>query len=51
MKEEDLKVYFGTVYLLYAMGKKYPNAKYERNWQYDFPAAKISTDPNIQEND
>jgi hypothetical protein len=27
--KEDLKNGFGTVYLLYAIEKKYPNAKYE----------------------
>lgn len=43
--EEDLKNGFGTVYLPYAIDKKYPNAKYEWNWQYVFPATKISTDP------
>jgi integron integrase len=43
--EEDLKNGFGTVYLPYAIEKKYPNAKYEWNWQYIFPATKISTDP------
>ena len=36
---------FGTVYLPYAIQRKYPNAKFEWNWQYIFPATKISTDP------
>ncbi|BFN38060.1 hypothetical protein FMIA91_19390 [Fidelibacter multiformis] len=37
--------YVGTVYLPYAKEKKYPNAKYEWNWQYVFLATKISTEP------
>jgi len=41
--EKDLKNGFGSVYLPYAIEKKYPNAKYEWKWQYIFPATKIST--------
>jgi integrase len=43
--EEDLKNGFGTVYLPYAIERKYPNARSEWGWQYVFPATKISTDP------
>jgi len=43
--EEDLKNGFGSVYLPYAIERKYPNAEYEWDWQYVFPATKISTDP------
>ena len=43
--EEDLKNGFGALYLPYAIEKKYPNAKFGWNWQYFFPATKISTDP------
>jgi len=43
--EDDLKNGFGTVYLPYAIERKYINAKYEWAWQYVFPATKISTDP------
>jgi len=43
--EEDLKNGFGTVYLPYAIERKYPKAKSEWKWQYVFPATKISTDP------
>lgn len=42
--EEDLKNGFGSVYLPYAIERKYPNAKYEWGGQYVFPATKISTD-------
>jgi len=43
--EEDLKNGFGTVYLPYAIERKYPNAKSEWKWQYVFPAAQLSIDP------
>ena len=43
--EKDLKNRFGTVYLHYAIERKYPNAKSEWKWQYVFPATKISIDP------
>ena len=36
---------YGEVELPYALSKKYPNAKYERGWQYVFAAKNISTDP------
>nr|MBF0222741.1 integron integrase [Desulfobulbaceae bacterium] len=41
----DLKRGYGTVYLPYALERKYKNANREWGWQYVFPAAKISTDP------
>jgi integron integrase len=43
--DEDLKKGFGTVYLPFALEKKYPNASREFNWQYIFPATRISKDP------
>jgi integrase len=43
--EKDLKNGYGSVYLPYAIERKYPNVKYEWGWQYVFPATKISTDP------
>lgn len=43
--EKDLINGYGSVYLPYAIERKYPNAKYEWGWQYVFPATKISTDP------
>lgn len=45
LHEKDLKNGFGSVYLPYAIERKYPNANYEWGWQYVFPATKISTDP------
>jgi len=35
----------GSVYLPFALNKKYPNANTEWAWQYVFPAAALSTDP------
>lgn len=41
----DLSMGFGTVYVPYALERKYPNAKREFAWQYVFPAPVLSTDP------
>lgn len=46
--EDDLRRGFGSVYLPYALERKYPNAAKDWIWQYVFPAAKISTDPRTQ---
>jgi len=43
--KKDLKKGFGTVYLPYALAKKYSNANREWIWQYVFPASKLSIDP------
>jgi integron integrase len=43
--ELDLAIGFGTVYLPYALERKYPNASREFAWQYVFPAAELSIDP------
>ena len=43
--ELDLVQGFGTVYLPYALERKYPNANREFAWQYAFPASALSTDP------
>lgn len=48
LHESDLAQGFGSVYLPYALERKYPNAAKEWIWQYVFPAAKISTDPRTQ---
>ncbi|MCG2762395.1 MAG: hypothetical protein L6253_04345 [Candidatus Atribacteria bacterium] len=44
LHEKDLFEGCGTVYLPYALEKKYPNANREWAWQYVFPAADRSTD-------
>jgi integron integrase len=41
----DLSLGFGTVYLPYALERKYPHANREFAWQYVFPAPVLSTDP------
>ena len=43
--EKDLFDGYGTVYLPYALEKKYPNANREWAWQYAFPASDLSMDP------
>jgi len=35
----------GGVLLPYALARKYPNAQFEPAWQYVFPAARLSRDP------
>jgi len=45
LHEKDLKSGYGEVYLLDALGRKYPNAAKEWCWQYVFPSAKLSVDP------
>ena len=44
--QQDLKNGFGAVYLPHALKRKYPNANREPAWQYLFPAANRSIDPN-----
>lgn len=36
---------FGSVYLPYALDRKFPNASFETGWQYLFPASDYSVDP------
>ena len=43
--ELDLTQGYGTVYLPYALERKYPNANREFAWQYVFPASVLSVDP------
>jgi len=43
--EKDLADGYGSVYLPYALERKYPNASKEWGWQYVFPAGKVSLDP------
>jgi integron integrase len=45
LHQQDLRQGGGTVYLPYALERKYPNANREWGWQYVFPAAKPSRDP------
>jgi len=43
--QDDLARGYGSVYLPYALERKYPNASREWVWQYVFPASKLSKDP------
>jgi integrase len=43
--KKDIADGYGTVYMPYALEKKYPNAKFETKWQYLFPMKKVSKDP------
>ncbi len=45
LHQQDLSQGAGTVYLPYALERKYPNAHREWGWQYVFPAASLSRDP------
>ncbi len=43
--EKDLADGYGSVYLPFALSRKYPNAANEWAWQYVFPASRRSVDP------
>lgn len=45
LHQADLKVGLGAVELPFALAKKYPAAARQWNWQYVFPALKLSRDP------
>jgi len=45
LHEQDLRDGFGEVWLPDALSRKYPNAAGEFGWQYLFPSASLSRDP------
>ncbi len=45
LHEDDISKGYGSVYLPYALERKYPNASREFAWQYVFPARAFSKDP------
>jgi integron integrase len=45
LHQQDLASGYGSVYLPYALERKYPRAHRDWNWQYVFPAANRSIDP------
>ena len=45
LHEKELAAGNGSVYLPYALSRKYPTADREWGWQYVFPAAGVSRDP------
>lgn len=48
--DKDLKNGFGSVYLPYALARKYRNAHKELGWQFLFPASGIAKDPLTEVN-
>ena len=45
LHDQDLSKGYGSVYLPYALARKYKNAEKEWQWQYVFPSGSLSTDP------
>ena len=45
LHQRDLSDGFGSVYIPYALSKKFKNIEYDTKWQYVFPMSKISKDP------
>lgn len=48
MHKKDLLDGYGTVYMPYALEKKYPQSKSETKWQFLFPVSKVSKDPRSE---
>jgi len=48
LHQKDLTDGFGSVYIPYALSKKFKNIEYETKWQYIFPMSKISIDPRTK---
>ena len=49
LHQRDLNDGYGSVYIPYALERKFPRAKHETKWQYVFPMDTISTDPRSGE--
>jgi len=49
LHKQDLKNGYGSVYIPYALDKKFPRSKLETKWQFLFPMKNISTDPRTKE--
>ena len=45
LHQRDLAAGHGAVYLPYALARKYPHAERSWEWQYAFPAPRLSVDP------
>ncbi len=45
LHQKDIAERYGSVYLPYALERKYPNAKFETKWQFLFPMRNVSKDP------
>jgi len=48
MHQADLRNGYGSVYLPYALARKYSNAEKEWPWQYVFPSPQLSKDPRSE---
>lgn len=48
LHQKDLSEGYGSVYLPYALARKYPNADRSWIWQYVFPSMKRSLDPRSE---
>ena len=46
--QQDLAKGYGSVYLPYALERKYPHAERQWIWQYCFPSERISKDPRSE---
>ena len=46
--EKDIRDGFGTVYMPYALERKFPHAKSETKWQFLFPMRKVAKDPRSE---
>jgi integron integrase len=49
LHQKDVTEGYGSVYIPYALERKFPRAKHETKWQYVFPMDTISTDPRSGE--
>lgn len=49
LHQQDLNNGYGSVFIPYALEKKYPKAKFETKWQFLFPMKSISIDPRSKE--
>ena len=48
LHEKDLSAGYGSVYMPYALEKKFPNAKFETKWQFLFPMRNVAKDPRSE---
>ena len=45
---KDVADRYGSVYMPYALERKYPNAKFETKWQFLFPMRNVAKDPRSE---
>ena len=48
LHKDDIKNGYGTVYMPYALERKFPNAYKETKWQFLFPMKSVSKDPRSE---